>query len=100
MPTMKRGGGKLGRETLGTAAVIPNVADARTRARESLRKAQVGINPVEERRGSERAAKLAHERTPKSFGAVVELYLSRCPEKNKKTSTKKETKRVLNPQIQ
>jgi integrase len=92
---MYRVGRKLVRETLGTAAVIPNVADARKRARESLQKAQAGVNPVEERRGFERAAKLERERTPNSFGAVVDLYISRYAEKNTKTSTYKETKRVL-----
>jgi integrase len=92
---MYRVGGKLVRETLGKAAVIPNVADARSRARESLQKVQAGVNPVEEKRGSERAAKLAGERTPKSFGAAADLYLTRYAERNTKTSTHKETKRVL-----
>ena len=69
--------GRLVRETLGTAAVIPNVADARSRARESLQKARAGINPVEEKRGSEQAAKVAAERTLVSFGSAVDLYLSR-----------------------
>jgi integrase len=96
---MYRVGGKLVRETLGTAAVIPSVADARTRARESLQKAQAGVNPVEEKRGSERAAKLARERTPKSFGAVVDLYLNRYAEKNTRISTRKETKRVLDHDV-
>ncbi len=96
---MYRVGGKLVRETLGTAAVIPSVADARTRARESLQKAQAGVNPVEERRGSERAAELARERTPKSFGTIVDLYLNRYAEKNTRTSTHKETKRVLDHDV-
>jgi hypothetical protein len=87
---MYRVGGKLVRETLGTAAVIPNVADARMRARESLQKAQAGVNPVEERRGSEQAAQLARERAPKTFGAIVDLYLNRYAEKSTKISTHKE----------
>jgi integrase len=95
---MYRVEGKLVRETLGTAAVIPSVADARTRARESLQKAQAGVNPVEERRGSERAVKLARERTPK-FGAIVDLYLNRYAEKNTRSSTHKETKRVLDHDV-
>jgi len=92
---MYRVGGKLVRETLGTAAVIPNVADARMRARESLTKAQAGVNPVEQRRVSERAAKQAEERKPKSFGETVDLYLDRYAQKNTRTSTHKETRRVL-----
>jgi integrase len=88
-------GGKLVRETLGSTAIIPNVADARTRARESLLKAQSGVNPVEERRVSYQTAKLATERAPKSFGAAADLYLDRYAERNTKTSTYKETRRVL-----
>lgn len=96
---MYRIGGKLVRETLGTAAVVPNVADARSRARASLQKVQAGVNPVEEKRGSERAAKLGRERTPKSFGAAADLYLTRYAERNTKTSTYKETKRVLDHDV-
>jgi integrase len=96
---MYRVGGKLVRETLGTAATTPNVTDARTRARESLQKAQAGVNPVEERRVSERTAKLAGERTPNSFGAAVDLYLNRYSEKNTKPSTHKETKRVVDRDV-
>jgi integrase len=92
---MYRVRGKLVRETLGTAATIPSVSDARSRARESLQKAQAGVNPVEEKRGSQRAAKFAAERTPKSFGAGVDLYLTRYAERNTKPSTYKETRRVL-----
>jgi Arm domain-containing DNA-binding protein len=92
---MYRVGGKLVRETLGTAAIIPNVADARTRARESLLKAQSGVNPVEERRVSDQAAKQGRERAPKSFGAAADLYLDRYAERNTKTATYKETRRVL-----
>ena len=96
---MYRVAGKLVRETLGTAAVIPNVVEARARARDSLQKAQVGVNPVEERREVERAAKLARERTPDSCGAIIDLYLSRYAEKNTKTSTYKETKRILDRDV-
>lgn len=45
--------GQLVRETIGTLAVIPNVADARERARQSMRKAQAGRNPVAEKRERE-----------------------------------------------
>jgi integrase len=47
---MYRVHGRLVRETIATMALIPNVADARERARISMRKAQAGSNPVEERR--------------------------------------------------
>jgi len=55
---MYRVRGRLVRETLGTAAVFPNVADARMRARESLLKAQAGVNPIEQKRLSEQAPTL------------------------------------------
>src|SRR5262249_39679082 len=43
------GKSKLVRETLGTLAQIPNVADARQRARESMTKARSGEHPVKDR---------------------------------------------------
>src|SRR5271155_1335514 len=45
-----RGDGKPGRETISTLAQIPNVADAREAARESIKKARAGVRPVAERR--------------------------------------------------
>jgi hypothetical protein len=45
-------GGKLVRETIGTMAKIPNVADARALASASMQKAQAGTHPVEEKRRS------------------------------------------------
>src|SRR6516165_9383987 len=45
-------------ETLGTMAVMPNVAQARDAARASMVKARAGINPVAERR-HEQAAQAA-----------------------------------------
>ena len=92
---MYRVQGKLVRETLGTAAVIPNVADARARARESLLKAQAGVNPIELRRLAEQAATLLNKSMPKSFAATVNFYLERYAERNTRASTHKETKRVL-----
>jgi integrase len=92
---MYRVRGKLVRETLGTVAVIPNVGDARIRARESLLKAQAGVNPVEQRRVVEQAANRIGERIPEIFGTTVDLYLQRYAERNTRTSTYKETRRVL-----
>src|SRR5205807_5744103 len=45
--------GKPVREKLGTLAQIPNVADARELARQSMTKARSGANPVEDRRKQE-----------------------------------------------
>ena len=40
---------RMVREKLGTLAQIPNVADAREMARQSMTRAQAGANPVEDR---------------------------------------------------
>src|SRR5947209_4381288 len=45
-----RGSGKLVRETIGTLAELPAVADARRRALASLEAARAGIDPVAEKR--------------------------------------------------
>jgi hypothetical protein len=44
---------RMVREKLGTLAQIPNVADARELARQSMTKARAGKNPVEDRRHKE-----------------------------------------------
>jgi integrase len=49
---MYRVGGRLVRETIGTMANIPNVADARALASASMKKAQAGTHPIEEKRRS------------------------------------------------
>src|SRR4051794_3804729 len=49
---MYRVGGTKVRETIGTLAAIPNVADARQRARESVELAQRGVHPVEARKAT------------------------------------------------
>jgi integrase len=91
---MYRVGGKLIRETFGTLALIPNVAEARDRARESLQKARAGKNPVADRREFALAAKKA-EALPDTFRAVAERYLERYAKKNTKPTTWKELRRQL-----
>jgi integrase len=86
---------KLVRETLGPIALIPNVADARNRARQSMLSAQAGRNPVAERRERDVAAKLEQERMPDTFSAVAERYVERYARKNTKPTTWKELKRQL-----
>jgi Arm DNA-binding domain len=92
---MYRVDGKLIRETVGTLALIPNVADARDRARESMRAAQAGKNPVAERRAGELAAKLQAEKLPDTFRAVAERYVERYARANTKPTTWRELKRQL-----
>jgi Arm DNA-binding domain len=84
---MYRVGGKLIRETIGTAAVIDNVADARERARQSMQKAQSGISPVAERRRREQALQAHGQRPSDTFQAVATRYLERYAIKNTKPST-------------
>jgi integrase len=93
---MYRVGGKLVRETIGTLALIPNVAEARDRARESLQKAQKGINPVAERQKANEALKTAAALAPtNTFAAVADRYLCEYVEKNTRPATIKETRRIL-----
>jgi integrase len=88
---MYRVGGKKVRETIGTLGVISKVDHARALARESLRLAQSGAHPFEERRA---AARKAAEQ-PESFRAVAELYVERYASKNTKSSTCHELCRQL-----
>ena len=80
---MYRVKGKLVRETLGTVAVIPKIDEARARARESMRAAQSGVNPVEARRTKAAdVAKEAQTKEAETFGAVAARYLKEYVEKN------------------
>src|SRR5262249_52432048 len=90
-----RVGGQLIRETIGTSALIPNVAEARERARTSMQKAQAGQNPVAEKRERERATALAADKEPDDFRAVANRYVERYAKKNTKPTTWTELKRQL-----
>src|SRR6201984_1485885 len=92
---MYRVDGKLIRETIGTLALIPNVADARERARESMTAAQAGRNPVGARREREFAAKIKAEAPSNAFRAVATRYLERHAKKHTKPTTWKELERQL-----
>lgn len=85
-----RVGSKKVRESLGTLAAIPNVADARSKARESMRQAQAGVHPVAARRKQEAA-----EARALSAGAALDRYLAEYVERNTRASTGKETRRLL-----
>jgi integrase len=87
--------GQLVRETIGTSALIPNIADARERARQSMQKAQAGHNPVAEKRERGRAAAVAAEKPPQDFRAIADRYLERYAKKNTKPSTWMELRRQL-----
>lgn len=95
-----RANGKLIRETIGTVALIPSVADARERARESMQAAQKGMNPVEQRREAKRAAIAAESKAPAStFSAVADRYMVGYVEKNTRPATTKETRRILDRDV-
>ena len=88
---MYRVGGKKVRETIGTLAVVAKVEKARDLARDSLRQAQAGLHPVEQRRAAKRKA----AEKPDSFRAVAELYIERYASKNTKLATWRELQRQL-----
>jgi Arm DNA-binding domain len=88
-----RVGGKLVRETIGAAALIPNFAEARDRTRQSMQKAQAGENPAVQRRERQRAAMAAAEKLPDNFREVAGRYVERYAKKNTKPTTWMELKR-------
>jgi integrase len=92
---MYRVGSKVVRETIGTAALIPNVGDARERARQSMQQAQTGRNPVAERREREQAAMTAVENLPGDFRKIADRYIERYAKKNTKPTTWMELRRQL-----
>ena len=81
--------GKQVRETIGTLATVPEVAAARALARQSMQKAQAGINPAAERHAIERA----------TLGAVLDSYLERYAAKRMKPDYYKETRRALDVDV-
>jgi integrase len=90
--TLYRVNGKLVRETIGTLATFPNVAEARALARHSLQKAQQGISPVEERRQQKRQGEL---RARDTLGAAIDRYLNEYALPRMRPDYYKETKRAL-----
>jgi integrase len=96
---MYRVGGKKIREKLGTVAVVPKVGDARDLARESLRRAEQGINPAEERRREQDEAKRRVEeeaaRSRATLNAAIDRYLERYAAKRMRPDYFTETKRTL-----
>src|ERR1700730_4912763 len=81
--------GKQVRETIGTLATVPEVAAARALARQSMQKAQAGINPAAERLAIERA----------TLGAVLDRYLERHALKRMKPSYYTQTRRTFDVDI-
>src|SRR5215831_2779445 len=75
--------GKMVREKLGTLAQIPNVADARELARQSMTKARSGAHPVEDRRRKEEekrlSAKAEEARKKNTLAALIDRYLAERP---------------------
>jgi len=75
-------------ETLGLLAKIPNVADARQAARDSMAKAAAGENPVTEKRvAAERAA-------ASTVNTAVNRWLAHC-DRNLKPKTAREWRRIF-----
>jgi integrase len=96
--------GKMVRETLGSLAVIPDVAKARHLARESMARARSGAHPVEERRREEQQALQQAEaeraRAQNTLAVVIDRYLEDARTgRNRKRPMRRdyyaETKRTL-----
>jgi integrase len=95
------------REKLGTLAQIPNVADARELARQSMTKARAGKNPVEDRRHKEeeerRQAEAEELRRNRTLAAVIDRYLAERPvdrsRKPMRAEYLAETARTLNKNV-
>ena len=80
--------GKMVREKLGTLAQIPNVADARERARMSMTRAKGGTNPVEQKRQAEeerkRQAEVEEARKRNTLAVILDRYLAERSTVNKR----------------
>jgi integrase len=95
--------GKLVRETLGTTALLPSVAEARDRARASLQTAQKGINPVAEKRQAAQAvevqAKADAVRQRDTLAAILDRYLAEYGAKRWRPETFAEVRRSLETDV-
>jgi integrase len=83
-------------ETLGTMALMPNVAQARDAARASMLKARQGINPVTERREHEAAKAKAAEVQRFTFAKLCERYIREYAERYTRPSSVYQSRRSLN----
>jgi len=77
-------------ETIGTAAIIPKVADARERARVSILKAHDGINPKQERVRQNAAAQAEAVENALTFRKLAHRYMDQYVD-----STAREARRLL-----
>ncbi len=75
-------------ETIGTLARLPDVADARQAARDSMTKAAAGDNPVAEKRAA------AARGAVNIVAAAVARYLAEC-DRNLKPKTAREWRRIF-----
>src|ERR1051326_94033 len=83
-------------ETIGTTGLLPSVADARQRARESMTKARDGINPVERRREAEAAEEQAKVAADEGiFHNVAKRFLREHVERNCAPKHAAEFRRIL-----
>jgi integrase len=97
---------RMVREKLGTLAQIPNIADARELARQSMTKSRTGENPVEDRRRKEeerRQSEAEEVRRKCTLAAVVDRYLAERPadrsRKPMRAEYLAETTRTLNKDV-
>ncbi len=95
--------GKLVRETLGTTAVLPHLGEARDLARASLRKAKEGVNPVEAKRdtvkAAETAAKAEAARQRDTLDTILDRYLAEYGARRWRPDTLKEISRAFDADV-
>lgn len=88
-------GGKQVMETVGTMATIPNVGEARGRARMSMNRAREGVHPVEERKEQKAAAEAAAEVKAFTFNKLADQFIREHVERNNRPVSVYESKRML-----
>jgi hypothetical protein len=88
-------GGKEVLETIGTTALIPNVGEARERARASMLLARQGVHPGQRRKAAEAAVAAEETARQFTFAKLVERYMAEYAALNTKPSTAAETRRLL-----
>jgi integrase len=82
-------------ETIAPVAVLPSVAEARSKARESMLLARSGVHPVHERKRLAAAEKAAEAADKFTFKVMAERYIEQYAEPNTRERTCYETKRLL-----
>jgi integrase len=88
--------GKFKMKVLDTTALIPKIEDARDKAREIMRTAKTGVDPVALKREQKAAEEAAAQAATETFAWLVERFLREYAEVKQRPGTLYDTKRLLN----